>query len=110
MSETIVAMSLSAVPNKPVRGSLIYKLYTSSLIWVLVTLCLVLGVSLVAESLFQRITEGVTTEHWSRYISMTFLVTFASILSVTKILAQILRLIADRMSYLKSSQFSSYSK
>ncbi len=108
LSETIVAMSFSTLPNKPINGSLVYKIYNSSVIWVLVALCLVAGVSLVAQSFFQRIIEGQTTEHWSRYISMTFLVTFAFILSVTKILAQILRLIAERMSYLKSSQYSSF--
>lgn len=63
-------------------------------------ICLVVGLSLVANSLFDRLATGATNEHWSRYIAMSFLVSVASVIWIAKGLNFILSLIEERMNYL----------
>lgn len=67
-------------------------------------ICLVFGLSLVANSLFDRLATGATNEHWSRYIAMSFLVSTASVIWIAKGLNQILRLIEDRMNYIHNQK------
>ena len=59
------------------------------------------GGSLVAGSLLQRLTTGLTYEHWSRYVVMSFCFAVAVILSVTRIIDYVLNLIAGRLDYWK---------
>jgi glycosyltransferase involved in cell wall biosynthesis len=62
--------------------------------------CLI-GGSLVISSLFDRLTTGMTYEHWSRYVVMSFCFAVAIILSVTRIIDYVLNLVASRLEYLK---------
>ena len=110
LSEAIVSMSLITQPLQQIKGSLLFRLYNSPIMWVFVGLLFVAGILLVGESLFQRITEGQTSEHWSRYVAMSFLVSLSFILAVTKLLSRILGLISDRLTYLRSNDFSSFKK
>lgn len=54
-----------------------------------------------AGSLLQRLTTGLTYEHWSRYVVMSFCFAVASILSVTRIIDYVLDLIAGRLDHWK---------
>jgi glycosyltransferase involved in cell wall biosynthesis len=62
--------------------------------------CLI-GGSLVISSLFDRLTTGMTYEHWSRYVVMSFCFAVAIILSVTRIIDYVLNLVGSRLEYLK---------
>ena len=53
-------------------------------------------------SFVQLVTTGATYEHWSRFIVMSFLVSAALILSVTRLLDYTLGLIETRLEYLKT--------
>jgi len=59
------------------------------------------GSLLVLSSLFDRLTTGMTYEHWSRYIVMSFCFAVAIILSVTRIIDYVLNLVRGRLDYLK---------
>jgi glycosyltransferase involved in cell wall biosynthesis len=59
------------------------------------------GGALVASSLLQRLTTGLTYEHWSRYVVMSFCFAVAAILSITRIIDYVLNLVGGRLEYLK---------
>lgn len=66
--------------------------------------CLV-GGSLVLTSLLNRIETGMTYEHWSRYVVMSFCFAVAIILSITRIIDYVLDLVGSRVEYLKVQRF-----
>jgi len=83
------------------KSGLTHWLFEARRFWALpIGLCLV-GGSLVAYSLFQRFTTGLTYEHWSRYIVMSFCFASAIILSVTRVIDYVLTLLASRVDYLR---------
>ena len=83
------------------KSCLTHWLFEARWFWALpIGLCLV-GGSLVAYSLFQRFTTGLTYEHWSRYIVMSFCFASAIILSVTRVIDYVLTLLGSRMEYLR---------
>jgi glycosyltransferase involved in cell wall biosynthesis len=60
------------------------------------------GGLLVVSSLFDRLTTGMTYEHWSRYVVMSFCFAVAIILSVTRVIDYVLNLVGSRLEYLKA--------
>jgi glycosyltransferase involved in cell wall biosynthesis len=82
------------------KSRLTLWLFQARWFWALpIGLCLV-GGSLVAYSLLQRFATGMTYEHWSRYIVMSFCFASAVILSVTWVIDYVLTLLGDRLEYL----------
>jgi len=65
------------------------------------------GGSLVLTSLLDRLTTGMTYEHWSRYVVMSFCFAVAIILSVTRVIDYVLNLVASRLEYLKTQRLES---
>jgi glycosyltransferase involved in cell wall biosynthesis len=63
------------------------------------------GGSLVLSSLFDRLTTGMTYEHWSRYVVMSFCFAVAIILSVTRVIDYVLNLVGGRLEYLTMQRF-----
>jgi hypothetical protein len=61
------------------------------------------GILLVLASVLHWLSTGATYEHWSRYVVMTFCLSAAAILSVTRGIEYILSLVAERVSYLNDS-------
>jgi len=59
------------------------------------------GGLLVLGSVIGRLTTGMTYEHWSRYVVMSFCFAVAMILSVTRIIDYVLGLVAGRLEYLR---------
>jgi glycosyltransferase involved in cell wall biosynthesis len=76
------------------------RLFEARWFWALPIGLSLLGGSLVAYSLLQRFTTGMTYEHWSRYIVMSFCFTSAIILSVTRVIDYSLTLLGGRLEYL----------
>ena len=77
-------------------------LFRSRWFWAVpIGLCLV-GGSLVLASLLNRLTTGMTYEHWSRYVVMSFCFAVAIILSVTRVIDYVLGLVSIRLQYLKT--------
>jgi glycosyltransferase involved in cell wall biosynthesis len=81
------------------------RLFQAPWFWIVpIGFCLA-GGSLVIKSLFDRITTGMTYEHWSRYVVMSFCFAVAIILSVTRIIDYVLNLVGSRLDYLKAHSF-----
>jgi glycosyltransferase involved in cell wall biosynthesis len=77
------------------------RLFRSRWFWGLPALFLSLGISLVLASVIERLRTGGTYEHWSRYVVMTFLISIAFVLAVTRIMDYSLGMLADRLHYLR---------
>jgi glycosyltransferase involved in cell wall biosynthesis len=83
------------------RSRLTRWLFQTRWFWTVPTGFVVVGGSLVLSSLVERLTTGMTYEHWSRYVVMSFCFAVAIILSVTRVVDYILNLVSDRVEYLK---------
>jgi len=83
------------------RSRLSLWLFRTRWFWTVPIGFVVLGGSLILSSLVERLTTGMTYEHWSRYVVMSFCFAVAIILSVTRIIDYVLDLVSDRVEYLK---------
>jgi len=83
------------------RSRLTAWLFRARWFWAVPIGFAVLGASLVISSLLQRLTTGLTYEHWSRYVVMSFCFAVAIILAITRIIDYVLNLVSDRLEYLK---------
>jgi glycosyltransferase involved in cell wall biosynthesis len=83
------------------RSRLSLWLFRTRWFWTVPVGFAVVGGSLVLSSLVQRLATGMTYEHWSRYVVMSFCFAVAIILSVTRIIDYVLDLVSARMEYLK---------
>lgn len=102
ISRKIVDVTLGSTSNP--RHDLVASFFASRLFW-LVPLGLTLaGGVLVLPSFLQLIETSHTTEHWSRFIAMSFLLEIAIILVVTRAVDFIIGLIANQLAYLEAHQ------
>jgi glycosyltransferase involved in cell wall biosynthesis len=83
------------------RSRLTGWLFQKRWFWTVPALCVLVGGSLVISSLLERLTTGMTYEHWSRYVVMSFCFAVAIILSVTRVIDYVLKLVGGRLEYLK---------
>lgn len=91
---------LKAVKNRsPIR-----MFFSSPFFWLLPVLLTLSGGALVLRSFFMLVATGATYEHWSRFIAMSFLLSIALILIVTRLVDYILVLISNRLDYLRNQQ------
>jgi glycosyltransferase involved in cell wall biosynthesis len=100
LADRIVSIAL---PNE-VQGrqrKLSVRFFRSRWFWILPAALASIGVALVAPSLVERTFTGFTNEHWSRYIVMTFFVSTAIVLTVTRLTESLLTLVEGRLDYLQ---------
>ncbi|MDP6908596.1 MAG: hypothetical protein QF371_03775, partial [Flavobacteriales bacterium] len=109
ITEKMVSITVSRSTNKK-RQSLVSRIYSSKIIWIIPLLGVLLGLSLVGDSLLNRVLMGETNEHWSRYVAMSFFVSVAFIVLVTKSIENVLQLIESRLDYLQSVEFDQFQK
>jgi hypothetical protein len=83
------------------RSRLTSWLFETRWFWTVPIGFVVVGGSLVLSSLVERLTTGMTYEHWSRYVVMSFCFAVAIILSVTRVVDYVLNLVSDRVEYLR---------
>lgn len=93
---------VSETINLSIKKNITYRFFNSSLLWIIVLVFLGTGVGLVFHSIVDRLETGHTYEHWSRYIAMSFLVTNAFVLIITKAIDYVFNPIVDRLKYLQS--------
>lgn len=83
-------------------GGTLRTLFHSRWFWTAPLLLVTLGSALVVYSFLERVTTGVTYEHWSRFIAMSFCLAVALILTVTRVIDYFLDLVTERLTYLRS--------
>jgi glycosyltransferase involved in cell wall biosynthesis len=83
------------------RSRLTGWLFQNRWFWTVPALFAIVGGSLVISSLLERLATGMTYEHWSRYVVMSFCFAVAIILSVTRVIDYVLKLVGGRLEYLK---------
>jgi glycosyltransferase involved in cell wall biosynthesis len=76
------------------------RLFQSRWFWAIPIGFSLVGLSLVLGSLLDRFTTGMTYEHWSRYVVMSFCFAVAIILSITRTIDYVLNLVSSRLEYL----------
>ncbi len=109
LSKRIIRISL--LKNQDLsrtEGGIIYRFFSSNYPIYVAGIITIIGIYLIKDSLFDRLTLGNTDEHWSRYLTMSFFVSAAFILILSKIIDFILNLVQDRVKYLRSDLFSTY--
>jgi glycosyltransferase involved in cell wall biosynthesis len=94
---------VSETINLAVKKNILYRIFNSWVVWTTAVLFLCIGVGLVFHSVLTRLETGHTYEHWSRYIAMSFLVTNAFVLIITKAVDYVFDPIVDRLKYLQSN-------
>jgi len=99
ITDRIVSIALSKKPQCNVKQHA-PKLFGGSCFWITPSLLTAMGVALVLSSFIERLRTGGTHEHWSRYVVMTFCVSNALILAVTRCIDYSLNLVADQLHYL----------
>jgi len=85
----------------PLKSRLSSWLFQARWFWAMPIAFYLVGGLLVVSSLFDRLTTGLTYEHWSRYVVMSFCFAVAMILSVTRITDYVMNLVGGRLNYLK---------
>jgi glycosyltransferase involved in cell wall biosynthesis len=105
ISEKIVAMTLSERSGEKLADTRLSRFVRGRTFWTIPALLTVAGVYLVIPSFIELVKTGATYEHWSRFIVMSFLLSVALILVVTRILDHSLGLILERLKYLEALRF-----
>ncbi|MDQ5825877.1 MAG: glycosyltransferase family 2 protein [Chloroflexota bacterium] len=101
LSRKIVDITLATRPSAGLQHGIISDFFASRTFWLVPIGLFVAGSVLVLPSFFELVTTAHTTEHWSRFIVMSFLFEIAIILIVTKAVDFIIGLIANQLTYLK---------
>ncbi|MCW3125490.1 MAG: Dolichol-phosphate mannosyltransferase [Bacteroidetes bacterium] len=94
---------VSETINLSISKNILYRIFNSWIVWTIAILFLGTGIGLVFNSVLTRLETGHTYEHWSRYIAMSFLVTNAFALIITKAVDYVFDPIVDRLKYLQST-------
>jgi glycosyltransferase involved in cell wall biosynthesis len=91
-----------SVPEYAATGSwwnFVDRFFEGPFFWVAVGLMTLAGGGLVFSSFLELVQSGATYEHWSRFIGMSFLVSIALILLITRLLDYCLELIIGHMDF-----------
>ena len=76
---------------------------SSRFFWLVPAGLIIAGGALVAPSFLELVRTGATYEHWSRFIAMSFLVSVATVLIVTRATDYVLDLLANQLAYMQST-------
>lgn len=94
-------VSVSRLNPRP--GSVLFRafdrLISGRAFWPLVAALVFVGAFLVAPGAAELLATGATNEHWSRFLAMSFFLSTAAILLVTKLMRYCLRLVDERLLY-----------
>lgn len=102
LTERIVVIALSGHGRKPALKIPASHFFRSGYSHFFAAVSLVAALFLVGDSLWSRLTIGQTNEHWSRYITMSFFMSFSFIIWIAKAIDYILSLIEDRVDYINN--------
>jgi len=78
------------------------RFFQSRIFWLIPAVLLIVGSALVFRGFVQLITSGHVTEHWSRFVVMSFCFSAAIILVITRATNYILGLLGARLDYFRA--------
>lgn len=99
---TFNVVSFTLRPNSKQKKSILYYIFEHPCSIIIAIFCFSIGSLLIFNSFWDRITKGLTNEHWSRYITMIVLYLSGTILILSFFTNKILKLVKYRLTYLKS--------
>ena len=99
LSRKVVVLTVLTGARHRTVHRLLNRVFASPAFWLLPLLLTLAGGALVLPSLRQLLATGATYEHWSRFIAMSFLLSSAFILVVTRVMDHSVNLIAARQEY-----------
>ena len=99
---TYNVVSFTLRPNSKQKKTILYYFFEHQTSLFIAIFCYTAGTLLVFNSIWERLTTGLTQEHWSRYISMVVLYLLGTIVLLSFFTNKILMLIKGRMAYLQS--------
>ena len=102
LSTKIVNITLSECATYSNTHKIFSKIFSNRFFWLIPIVLFLLGGLLVVPSFLELVKTGVTYEHWSRFIVMSFFYSVSFILIVTRLLDYFLFLITNRLNYLKT--------
>lgn len=100
LTERIVRIALLKDHSKKSKKIFVSRFFESGYSWFGIILIVLIGLAMVSSSFMERILTGETYEHWSRYLTMMLFLIIAFILTGTKIIDYVLKLIIERKDYL----------
>jgi len=89
-------------PNAKQKKTILYYLFEHPISILIALFCFTAGTFLVFNSIWDRVTTGLTNEHWSRYISMMVFYLSGTIVLLSFFTNKILGLVRGRLVYLQS--------
>ena len=102
LTDKMVRIGLhSQKPPREHRGR-VGEFLRSRVFWLAPAALVIAGGALVAPSFMELVRTGATYEHWSRFIAMSFLVSVATVLIVTRAADYVLDLLANQLAYMHS--------
>ena len=102
ITSNVVHFSLMSKETR--RRNILYYTFEHRIAIIISIACYVIGSLLIVNSVWHRLTTGLTNEHWSRYITMIFFYVSGAIIFLTYLVNKVLELVKDRLAYFESLQ------
>jgi glycosyltransferase involved in cell wall biosynthesis len=102
ITSNVVHFSLQSKQTR--KKNILYYLFEHNIAIFISVLCYIIGSLLIVNSIWHRLTTGLTNEHWSRYITMIFFYVAGAIVFLTYLVNKILGLVKERLAYFESLQ------
>lgn len=99
---TYNVVSFTLRPNSKQKKTILYYFFEHPTSILISIFCYTTGTLLIFNSIWDRLTTGLTSEHWSRYISMIVLYLSGTIVLLSFFTNKILQLVKGRLGYLQS--------
>ena len=96
-------IALSTTPVKDRYRGVGGWIFSRRWFWLLPALLVLVGIALVFHALRDFLATGRVYEHWSRFVAMSFCLSLAATLGVTRLVDWCLNLLAARAAYLRSA-------
>ena len=104
LTDRMVQIVLSESPSNESSQNRIGRFLSRRVFWLVPMSLVLIGVILVMPSFLELVRTGSTYEHWSRFIAMSFVVSLAVVLVVTRAIDYVLDLITAQVAYSRSQE------
>jgi glycosyltransferase involved in cell wall biosynthesis len=103
--QSTIRLSILDSNDFNMRKGAVASFFESKLSWIVAILFVLIGLSLIYDSLLTRIETGKTYTHWSRYFAFSFCEIIALLIFITKFSRITLKLLKYRMLFVQSDYY-----